>query len=43
MGNHFLAEGYCVDTVGLNADMIRAYEKYKEKRKGIKEHITIGK
>lgn len=30
-GNHFWAKGYCVDTVGLNADMIRKYVKYQEK------------
>jgi putative transposase len=31
-GNHFWARGYCVDTVGLNEEMIRAYVKYREKR-----------
>jgi len=31
-GNHFWAEGYCVDTVGLDADMIRKYVKYQEAR-----------
>ena len=30
-GNHFWARGYCVDTVGLNADMILKYIKYQEK------------
>ena len=29
-GNHFWAKGYCVDTVGLNEDMIRKYVKYQE-------------
>ncbi|MEJ2690324.1 MAG: IS200/IS605 family transposase [Deltaproteobacteria bacterium] len=29
-GNHFWAKGYCVDTVGLDAEMIRAYVKYQE-------------
>ncbi len=29
-GNHFWAKGYCVDTVGLDADMIRKYVKYQE-------------
>ncbi len=29
-GNHFWAEGYCVDTVGLNEEMIRKYVKYQE-------------
>ena len=31
-GNHFWARGYCVDTVGLDEEMIRAYVKYQEKR-----------
>jgi len=31
-GNHFWSRGYCVDTVGLNLDMIRKYVKYQEKR-----------
>ena len=29
-GNHFWAEGYCVDTVGLNSEMIQNYIKYQE-------------
>ena len=29
-GNHFWARGYCVDTVGLNFEMIRNYVKYQE-------------
>lgn len=36
-GNHFWAPGYCVDTVGLDAEMIRRYVKYqedKERRSG---------
>jgi len=31
-GNHFWAVGYCVDTVGLDAEMIRRYVKYQEKK-----------
>ena len=31
-GNHFWAEGYCVDTVGLDAEMIRKYVEYQEKK-----------
>ncbi|MBN7799213.1 IS200/IS605 family transposase [Parahaliea mediterranea] len=31
-GNHFWAKGYCVDTVGLDATMIRTYVKYQEKQ-----------
>ena len=29
-GNHFWAEGYCVDTVGIDAEMIRKYVKHQE-------------
>ena len=29
-GNHFWAEGYCVDTVGVNGEMIRKYVRYQE-------------
>jgi putative transposase len=29
-GNHFWAQGYCVDTVGVDADMIKKYVKYQE-------------
>ena len=31
-GNHFWAPGYCVDTVGLNAEMIEKYVKYQERQ-----------
>lgn len=29
-GNHFWTKGYCVDTVGLDSEMIRKYVKYQE-------------
>ena len=29
-GNHFWSRGYCVDTVGLDTEMIRKYVKYQE-------------
>ena len=29
-GNHFWAEGYCVDTVGLDSEMIQKYVRYQE-------------
>ncbi len=29
-GNHFWAKGYCVDTVGLDVEMIRKYVKFQE-------------
>jgi len=28
-GNHFWAQGYCVDTVGLDEEMVRKYIKYQ--------------
>ncbi|MFP4397913.1 MAG: IS200/IS605 family transposase [Desulfonatronovibrio sp.] len=31
-GNHFWSRGYCVDTVGLDAEMIRKYVKFQEKK-----------
>ena len=31
-GNHFWARGYCVDTVGLDEEMIRRYIKYQEEK-----------
>ncbi len=31
-GNHFWARGYCVDTVGLDAEKIRKYVKYQQQR-----------
>jgi putative transposase len=31
-GNHFWAKGYCAYTVGLDAEKIRVYVKYQEKR-----------
>jgi len=30
-GNHFWAKGYCVHTVGVDAEMIRLYVKHQEK------------
>jgi putative transposase len=31
-GNHFWTRGYCVDTVGLDEEMIRKYVKYQDDR-----------
>ena len=31
-GNHFWARGYCVDTVGLDSEMVRKYVKYQEEQ-----------
>ena len=31
-GNHFWAPGYCVDSIGLNEEMIRLYVQYQERK-----------
>jgi putative transposase len=36
-GNHFWARGYCVDTVGLDSEMIRKYVKYQEDKERASE------
>ncbi|MEJ2068381.1 MAG: IS200/IS605 family transposase [Deltaproteobacteria bacterium] len=40
-GNHFWAKGYCVDTIGLDADMIRKYVRYQEKREKQLEQLQL--
>ena len=40
-GNHFWAKGYCADTVGLDAEMIRKYVKYQEKQERIAEQRQL--
>ena len=35
--NHFWSKGYCVDTVGLNENMIRKYVKYQEHKDKLEE------
>ena len=42
-GNHFWAKGYCVDTVGLNHEMIRKYVKWQEKEEQKQEEFRFGK
>ena len=39
-GNHFWAKGYCVDTVGLDAEMIRRYVKYQEEKERQMEQLN---
>jgi putative transposase len=39
--NHFGAKGYCVDAVGLDADMIRKYVRYQEKQERQMEHLQL--
>jgi putative transposase len=31
-GNHFWARGYCVDTIGLDSEMVKKYVKYQEQK-----------
>jgi putative transposase len=38
-GNHFWSKGYCVDTVGLDAEMIRKYVKYQEEKERQMEQL----
>ncbi len=40
-GNHFWAKGYCVDTVGLEAEMIRRYVRYQENREKQQEQLKL--
>ena len=40
-GNHFWAKGYCVDTVGLDADMIRKYVRYQEQKEKQLEQLQL--
>lgn len=41
-GNHFWAQGYCVDTVGVDAEIIRKYVKYQEKKERETEQLRFG-
>ena len=36
-GNHFWAKGYCMDTVGLDLEMIRKYVIYQEQQEKLAE------
>jgi putative transposase len=40
-GNHFWAKGYCVDTVGLDAEMISRYVRYQEKKEQQQEQLRL--
>jgi putative transposase len=40
-GNHFWARGYCVDTVGLDADKIRKYVRYQEAQEKRAEQLSL--
>ncbi len=40
-GNHFWTPGYCVDTVGLDEEMIRKYVKYQEQKERQKDQLNF--
>ena len=40
-GNHFSSPGYCVDTVGLNEEMIRKYVKFQERLERHEEQLKL--
>ena len=40
-GNHFWAQGYCVDTVGLDHEMIRKYVRWQEKEEQKQEQLRF--
>ena len=42
-GNHFWAKGYCVDTVGVDAEMICKYVGYQEKQEQRQIQMNLGK
>ena len=42
-GNHFWAKGYCVDTVGVDAEIIRKYVKYQEKQELRQQEMDLRK
>ena len=41
-GNHFWAKGYCVDTIGLDAEMIEKYVKHQEQKERYIEQLELG-
>jgi len=41
-GNQFWSKGYCVDTVGLDEEMIRKYVKYQEEKDRYIEQLNFG-
>lgn len=40
-GNHFWSPGYCADTVGLDAEMIRKYVQYQEVQEKREEQLRF--
>ncbi|WP_261845353.1 IS200/IS605 family transposase [Pectobacterium carotovorum] len=41
LGNHFWSKGYCVDSVGVNSEMIRKYVKYQEKHEVEEQQLSL--
>jgi putative transposase len=40
-GNHFWAKGYCVDTIGLDAEMILKYVRHQENKERQEEQLRL--
>ena len=40
-GNHFWSKGYCVDTVGLDEEMIRKCVKHQEQKDRYYDQLNI--
>jgi putative transposase len=40
-GNHFWAKGYCVDSVGLNSEMIQKYVRFQEKEEMHQQQLQL--
>ncbi|PCJ46450.1 MAG: IS200/IS605 family transposase [Gammaproteobacteria bacterium] len=40
-GNHFWARGYCVDTVGIDEEIIRKYVKFQEKEESRQDGLQF--
>ena len=41
-GNNFWSKGYCVDTIGLDAEMIQKYVNYQEEKERYIEQLNLG-
>ncbi|MFH0786561.1 MAG: IS200/IS605 family transposase [Pseudomonadota bacterium] len=40
--NHLWLKGYCIDTVGLDEEMIRKYVRYQEEKEKQFEQLNLG-
>src|SRR6202166_4463535 len=40
-GNHFWAKGYCIDSVGLNSEMIQRYVRFQEKEEHDQQQLQL--